>query len=103
MGLLRRGPKGGDAIATAVLNFYADDDGELEACEPGWAGDERLFLLLPGIAIDEYLPYVRMAHGKLQDEARQAVLDEVQGFVEEAIGAVEQSRPPPLWDGPWTT
>jgi hypothetical protein len=98
MGFLRRGSGAADTIATAVLNFYADDDGELQACEASWVGDERIFLLLPGMAIDEYLPYVRMAHGKLGDAAKQAVLDEVQGFVEKALEAVEQGAPPPLWN-----
>jgi hypothetical protein len=97
MRFLRR-PKSGEPIATAVLDFYAGADGEFKACKPNWAGDEQFFLMLPGTAIDEYLPYVRVADGKLLDEATQAVLDEVQTFVNGAHAAVEQSKPPPLWD-----
>jgi hypothetical protein len=85
-------------VATAVLNFYAHDDGELAACAPNWVGDERLFLQLPGLAFDEYLPYVRIAHGKLQDPAREAVLDEFEQFVGDALDRVERGDAPPLRD-----
>lgn len=92
MGLLRR--EKGAEIARAALSFYARDDGELTACTPSWQGDQRLFLLLPGLAFDEYLPYVRIAHGKLGDSAKEAVLDEIEQFVEEALDAVEPGDPP---------
>lgn len=96
---LRRGPEGGDTIATAVLSFYAGDDDRVESCEVEWTGDEHVFLLLPGIAIDEHLPYVRVAHGQLDERARAAVFDETQRFIEEAITRAERRESVPRWSG----
>ncbi|MDQ2910708.1 MAG: hypothetical protein M3R39_06805 [Actinomycetota bacterium] len=96
MSLLRR--EKAAVLGSAVLDFYAEEDGELVACRSAWEGSDALFLLLPGLAFDEHLPYVRIAHGKLQDSAREAVLQEFEDFVDESLDAVRRGDPPLLQD-----